>query len=118
MFALGQVLGQTEVLPVLGFVSLVLGILAGLGGLAWPSVSRKSLRATIDVLLIQKEVSDSALSEKTSECERLKGQVDVLLALRDRQVSAAIIKELINEGYLEARRRADGESRRGSATPS
>jgi len=102
------VLGQVDVLPILGFVSLILGILAGLGGLAWPSVSRKSLRATIDVLLIQKEVSDSAAAAKTAENERLKGQVDVLLAMRDRRVSAAIIKELIEEGFLEARRTGDG----------
>ena len=100
-------LGQTEILPILGFISLLVGVLAGLGGLAWPSVSRKSLRATIDVLLIQKEVSDSALDQKTAECERLKGQVDVLLSMRDRQVAAAIIKELISEGFLEARRNLD-----------
>ena len=104
MFALGQI----EIVPILGFISLIIGVLAGLGGLAWPSVSRKSLRATIDVLLIQKEVSDSALAAKTAENARLKGQVDVLLTMRDRQVSAAIIKELIDEGFLEARRRRDG----------
>ena len=100
-------LGQTAIIPILGFVSLVIGVLAGIGGLAWPSVSRKSLRATIDVLLIQKEVSDSALAERTAENDRLKGQVDVLLHMRDRRVAATIIKELIEEGWLEARRVRD-----------
>lgn len=97
------VLGQIEILPVLGFASLIVSLIVGLGTVAWPSVSRKSLRATIDVLLLQKDVVDRALEERGAECERLRGQVDVLIGMRDRSVTAAIIKELIHEGFLEAR---------------
>jgi hypothetical protein len=94
---------------ILGFVSLVLGILLALGGLAYPSVSRKSLRATIDVLLLQKQVTDGRVADLETENARLRSQIETLVHMQDRKVAAAIIAALIEDGRLEPRSKPSGE---------
>lgn len=95
----------------LGWGSLLLGIVIAIGALAKPRVTIASLKATIDLLLLQKRICDDALAGAQLEVERLKAQNKVLLEMRDRRVAAGLIKQLVEEGVL-LRQRVDLLERR------